>query len=106
MSSRLIALYTHLEVWLFLASPRFLWQAVQQLRVFTLRKLEYFQPPTYAPFTDCVDRLRDAYMLVISGSATTEQMLALLLVIVLQSVYIVLLMRFVHHRATTRPDTQ
>lgn len=60
----------------------------------------------YAPFTDCVDRLRDAYKLIISGDATTEQMLALLLVIVLQTVYVVLLMRFVHRRATIRPDTQ
>lgn len=98
--------YINLEVWLFFVAHHFLWQAIQKKRASTLRKLKYFQPPTYAPFTDCVDRLRDAYMLVISGSATTEQMLALLLVIVLQSVYIVLLMRFVHHRATTRPDTQ
>ena len=98
--------YINLEVWLFFVAPHFLWQAIQKKRVSTLRKLEYFQPPMYAPFTDCVDRLRDAYMLIISGSATTEQMLALLLVIVLQTVYIVLLMRFVHHRATTRPDTQ
>ena len=98
--------YINLEVWLFFVAPHFLWQAIQKKRDSTLRKLENSQPPTYAPFTDCVDRLRDAYMLIISGSATTEQMLALLLVIVLQSVYIVLLMRFVHHRATTRPDTQ
>lgn len=97
--------YINLEVWLFFVAPHFLWQAIQKKRVSTLRKLEYFQPPM-APFTDCVDRLRDAYTLIISGSATTEQMLALLLVIVLQTVYIVLLMRFVHHRATTRPDTQ
>ena len=98
--------YINLEVWLFFVAPCFLWQAIQKKRASTLRKLEYFQPPTYAPFTDCVDRLRDAYMLIISGSATTEQMLALLLVIVLQTVYVVLLMRFVHHRATTRPDRQ
>ena len=97
--------YINLEVWLFFVAPHFLWKAIQKKRASTLRKLEYFQP-MYAPFTDCVDRLRDAYMLVISGSATTEQLLALLLVIVLQSVYVVLLMRFVHHRATTRPDTQ
>lgn len=62
--------------------------------------------PVYAPFIDCVDRLRDAYVLIISGDATTEQMLALLLVIVLQTVYVVLLMRSVHRRATTRSDTQ
>ena len=98
--------YINLEVWLFFVAPHFLWQAIQKKRASTLRKLEYFQPPTYAPFTDCVDRLRDAYMLIISGSATTEQMLALLLVIVLQTVYVVLLMRFVHRRATIRPDTQ
>lgn len=106
MISLLLCWYINLEVWLFFVAPHFLWQAIQKKRVSTLRKLEYFQPPMYAPFTDCVDRLRDAYMLIISGSATTEQMLALLLVIVLQTVYIVLLMRFVHHRATTRPDTQ
>lgn len=98
--------YINLEVWLFLVAPCFLWQAIQEKRASTLRRLENSQPPVYAPFTDCVDRLRDAYMLIISGSATTEQMLALLLVIVLQTVYVVLLMRFVHHRATTRPDTQ
>lgn len=98
--------YINLEVWLFFVAPHFLWQTIQEKRASTLRKLENSQPPMYASFTDCVDRLRDAYMLIISGDATTEQMLALLLVIVLQSVYIVLLMRFVHHRATTRPDTQ
>ena len=98
--------YINLEIWLFFVAPHFLWKAIQEKRASTLRKLEYFQPPTYAPFTDCVDRLRETYMIIISGHATTEQMLALVLVIVLQSVYIVLLMRFVHHRATTRPDTQ
>ena len=98
--------YINLEVWLFFVAPHFLWQAIQKKRVSTLRKLENYQPPTYAPFIDCVDRLRDAYVLIISGDATTEQMLALLLVIVLQSVYIVLLMRSVHRRATIRPDTQ
>lgn len=98
--------YINLEVWLFFVAPHFLWQAIQKKRVSTLRKLEYFQPPVYAPFTDCVDRLRDAYMLIISGDATTEQMLALLLVIVLQTVYVVLLMRSVHRRATIRSDTQ
>ena len=83
--------YINLEVWLFFVAPHFLWQAIQEKRASTLRKLEYFQPPMYAPFTDCVDRLRDAYMLII---------------IVLQTVYVVLLMRFVHRRATIRPDTQ
>ena len=95
--------YINLEVWLFFASPCFLWQAVQQLRVFTLRSME---SSMYAPLTDRVGRLCDASALIISGSATTEQMLALLLVIVLQVAYIVLLMRFVHHGATIRPDTQ
>ena len=98
--------YINLEVWLFFVAPCFLWQAIQKKRASTLRKLEYFQPPLYAPFTDCVDRLRDAYMFIISGDATTEQMLALLLVIVLQTVYVVLLMRFVHRQRDNRPDTQ
>lgn len=98
--------YINLEVWLFFVAPHFLWQEIQEKRASTLRKLENFQPPMYAPFTDCVDRLRDAYMLIISGDATTEQMLALLLVIVLQTVYIVLLMRFVHRQRDNRPDTQ
>lgn len=106
MSSRLLALYTRFEVWLFFVTPHFLWQEIQEKRASTLRKLEYFRPPVYAPFTDCVDRLRDAYMLITSGHATTEQMLALLFVIVLQTVYIVLLMKFVHCRATIRSDTQ
>lgn len=98
--------YINLEVWLFFVAPHVLWQAIQEKRASTLRKLEYFQSPMYAPFTDCVDRLRETYMLIVSGHATTEQLLALLLVIVLQTVYVVLLMRFVHHRATIRPDTQ
>ena len=106
MISLLLRWYVQLEVWLFFVAPHFLWQAIQKKRASTLRKLEYFRPPMYAPFTDCVDRLRDAYMLIISGDATTEQLLALLLVIVLQTIYVVLLMRCVHHRATIRSDTQ
>lgn len=106
MSSRLLALFTRFEVWLFFVVPHFLWQTIQEKRASTLRKLEYFQPPVYAPFTDCVDRLRETYMLIGSGSATTEQLLALVLVIVLQSVYVVLLTKFVHCRATIRPGTQ
>lgn len=106
MTSLPLCWYINLEVWLFFVAPHFLWQAIQKKRASTLRKLEYFQPQMYAPFTDCVDRLRDAYMLIISGDATTEQMLALLLVIVLQTAYVGLLMRFVHRRATIRPDTQ
>ena len=106
MISLLLRWYVQLEVWLFFVAPHFLWQAIQKKRASTLRKLEYFRPPMYAPFTDCVDRLRDAYMLIISGDATTEQLLALLLVIVIQAVYIVLLMRFVYRGATIRPDTQ
>lgn len=105
MTSLPLCWYINLEVWLFFVAPHFLWQAIQKKRASTLRKLEYFQPP-YAPFTDCVDRLRDAYLLIISGDATTEKMLALLLVIVLQTAYVGLLMRFVHRRATIRPDTQ
>lgn len=98
--------YINLEVWLFFIAPHVLWQAIEEKRASTLRKLEYFQPPMYAPFTDCVDRLRDAYMLIISGDATTEQILALLLVIVLQAVYVGLLMRSVHRQRDNRPDTQ
>ena len=59
--------YINLEVWLFFVAPHFLWQAIQKKRVSTLRKLENYQPPVYAPFIDCVDRLRDAYVLIISG---------------------------------------
>ena len=103
MSPRLLALYTHLEVWLFLASPRFLWQAVQQLRVFMLRSME---SSMYAPLTDRVGRLCDASALIISGSATTEQVLAVLLVIAVHTAYVGLLMKPVHRRATIRPDTQ
>ena len=106
MSSRLLALYTRFEVWLYIMAPRVLWRAVHQLRAIALDIMISAQHPTYAPRDDRMDRLRETYMLIISGSATTEQLLALLLVIVLQTVYIGLLMRFVHRRATIRPDTQ
>lgn len=106
MISLLLRWYVQLDVWLFFVAPHFLWQAIQEKRASTLRKLENSHPPVYAPFTDCVDRMRDAYMLIISGDATTGQILAVLFVIVLQTVYVVLLMRFVHRRATIRPDTQ
>ena len=43
----------------------------------------------YASHAERMDRLRETYTLIISGSATTEQTVALLLVIVLQTVYIV-----------------
>ena len=98
--------YINLEVWLFLVAPYFLWQAIQEKRDSTLRRLEYFHPPVYAPFTDCVDRLRDAYMLIISGDATTGQILAVLFVIAVHTAYVGLLMKSVHRRATIRPDTQ
>ena len=52
----------------------------------------------YAPRADRMDRLCDALALIISGTATTEQMLALLFVIVLQAVYVGLLMRSVHRQ--------
>ena len=98
--------YINLEVWLFFVTPHFLWQAIQKKRASTLRKLENSQPPMYAPFTDCVNRLRDAYMFIISGDATTEQLLAVLLVIAVHTAYVGLLMKSVHRRATIRPDTQ
>lgn len=106
MISLLLRWYVQLEVWLFFVAPHFLWQAIQEKRASTLRKLENYQPPTYAPFTDCVDRLRDAYMLIISGDATTGQILAVLFVIAVHTAYVGLLMKSVHRRATTRPDTQ
>lgn len=106
MSSRLLALYTRFEVWLYIMAPRVLWRAVHQLRTVALDIMISAQQPMYVSHDDRMDRLRETYMFIISGSATTEQLLALLLVIVLQTVYIVLLMRFVHRRATIRPDTQ
>lgn len=106
MSYRLLALYTRLGVWLYLVAPSPLLRAVHWLRTVALDIMISAQHPMYASHADRMDRLRDAYMLIISGSATTKQLLALLLVIVLQTVYIVLLMRFVHRRATIRPDTQ
>lgn len=106
MSSRLLALYTRFEVWLYIMAPRVLWRAVHQLRTVALDIMISAQRQMYVSHDDRMDRLRETYMLIISGSATTEQLLALLLVIVLQTVYIVLLMRFVHRRATIRPDTQ
>ena len=106
MSSWLLALYTRFGVWLYLVAPSPLLRAVHQLRTVALEIMISAQHPMYASHADRMDRLRETYTLIISGSTTTEQMLALMLVIVLQAVYIVLLMRFVHHRATTRPDTQ
>lgn len=106
MSSRLLALYTRFEVWLYLMAPRVLWRAVHQLRAIALDIMISAQHPTYVSRDDRMDRLRETYMLLISGSATTEQLIALLLVIVLQTVYIVLLMMSVHRRATYRPDTR
>lgn len=106
MSSRLLALYTCFEVWLYLMAPCVLWRAVHQLRAIALDIMISAQHPQYAPRADRMDRLRETYMLFVSGSATTEQMVALLLVIVLQTVYIVLLMKSVHRRATYRPDTR
>ena len=106
MSSLALRWYINLEVWLFSVAPHFLWQAIQEKRASTLRRLENSPPPMYAPFTDCVDRLRETYVFIISGSATTEQLLALLLVIVLQTIYIGLLMMSVYRRATYRPDTR
>jgi hypothetical protein len=105
MVSLLLRWYVQLEVWLFFVSPHFLWQAIQEKRASTLRRLENSQP-VYAPFTDCVDRLRDAYMLIISGDATTGQILAVLFVIAVHTAYVGLLMKSVHRRATIRPDTQ
>lgn len=106
MSLLLLRWYVQLEVWLFFIAPHFLWQTIQEKRASTLRKLKNYQPPIYASFTDCVDRLRDAYMLIISGDATTEQILAVLLVIAVHTAYVGLLMKPVHRRATIRPDTQ
>lgn len=106
MSYRLLALYTRLGVWLYLVAPSPLLRAVHQLRAVALDIMISAQHPMYVSNADRMDRLRETYMLVISGSATTEQMLALLLVIVIQAVYIVLLMRFVYRGATIRPDTQ
>lgn len=106
MSSRLLALYTRFEVWLYLMAPSVLWRAFHRLRAIALDIMISAQHPMYVSHDDRIDRLRETYMFIISGSATTEQLLALLLVIVLQTVYIGLLMRFVHRRATIRPDTQ
>lgn len=106
MSYRLLALYTRFEVWLYLVAPSPLLRAVHQLRTVALDIMISAQHPMYASHAERMDRLRETYTLIISGSATTEQTVALLLVIVLQSVYIVLLMRFVYRGATIRPDTQ
>lgn len=100
MTSLPLRWYVQLEVWLFFVAPHFLWQAIQEKRASTLRKLENSQPQMYAPFIDCVDRLRDAYVLIISGDATTEQLLAVLLVIAVHTAYVGLLMKSVHRRAT------
>ena len=106
MSSILLRWYVQLEVWLFSVAPHFLWQAIQKKRASTLRKLENSQPPTFPPFTDCVGRLCDAYMLIISGGATTEQILAVLFVIAVHTAYVGLLMKSVHLSRDYRPDTQ
>lgn len=106
MSLLLLRWYVQLEVWLFFVAPHFLWQTIQEKRASTLRKLENYQPPMYASFTDCVDRLRDAYTLIISGDATTEQILAALLVIAVHTAYVGLLMKPVHRQRDNRPDTQ
>ena len=106
MSYRLLALYTRLGVWLYLVAPSPLLRAVHWLRTVALDIMISAQHPTYAPRDDRMDRLRETYMLIISGSATTEQLLALLLVIVLQAVYVGLLMRSVHRQRDNRPDTQ
>ena len=106
MSSWLLALYTRLGGWLYLVAPRFLRRKIERKQTETLKKLARFQHPMYAPRADRMDRLCDALALIISGTATTEQMLALLLVIVLQAVYVGLLMRSVHRQRDNRPDTQ
>ena len=106
MFSGLLALYTRFEVWLYLLAPRVLWRAVHQLRTVALDIMISAQHPMYVSRADRMDRLRETYKLIISGSATTEQLLALLLVIVLQTVYVGLLMMSVHRRATYRPDTR
>lgn len=93
MSYRLLALYTRLGVWLYLVAPSPLLRAVHWLRTVALDIMISAQHPMYASHADRMDRLRETYMFIVSGSATTEQMVALLLVIVLQTVYIVLLMR-------------
>lgn len=106
MSYRLLALYTRLGVWLYLVAPSPLLRAVHWLRTVALDIMISAQHPMYASHADRMDRLRETYTLIISGSATTEQMLALLLVIVLQAVYVGLLMRSVHRQHDNRPDTQ
>ena len=104
MSSWLLALYTRFGVWLYLVAPSPLLRAVHQLRTVALDIMISAQHPMYASHADRMDRLRETYTLIISGSTTTEQMLALMLVIVLQAVYIVLLMRFVHRQRDNRSD--
>lgn len=106
VSSWLLALYTRFEAWLYLVAPSLLQRAVHQLRAVALDIMISAQHPIYAPIADRMDRLRETYMLIISGNVTTEQMLALLLVIVLHTVYVGLLMRSVHHQRDNRPDTQ
>lgn len=106
MSYRLLALYTRLGVWLYLVAPSPLLRAVHWLRTVALDIMISAQHPMYASHADRMDRLRETYTLIISGSATTERMLALLLVIVLQAVYVGLLMRSVHRQRDNRPDTQ
>ena len=106
MSYRLLALYTRLGVWLYLVAPSPLLRAVHWLRTVALDIMISAQHPMYVSHDDRMDRLRETYTLIISGSATTEQMLALLLVIVLQTVYVGLLMRSVHRQRDNRPDTQ
>lgn len=104
MSYRLLALYTRLGVWLYLVAPSPLLRAVHWLRTVALDIMISAQHPMYASHADRMDRLRETYTLIISGSVTTKQMLALLLVIVLQAVYVGLLMRFVHRQRDNRSD--
>ena len=106
MPYRLLALYTRLGVWLYLVAPSPLLRAVHWLRTVALDIMISAQHPMYASHADRMDRLRETYTLIISGSATMEQILALLLVIVLQAVYVGLLMRSVHRQRDNRPDTQ
>jgi len=106
VSSWLLALYTRFEAWLYLVAPSLLQRAVHQLRAVALDIMISAQHPMSAPIADRMDRLLDAYMLIISGGATTGQILAVLFVIAVHTAYVGLLMKSVHRRATIRPDTQ
>lgn len=83
LRKNLATLYVRIDVYIYLMAPR-LWHLMHQLQEAVTDRLVAFQHPMYAPMTDRIPRLYEAWVIV-TGAPTTAQMVTLVVVVIIQT---------------------